>query len=68
MDKGGQKAAMRLGLLIFIVLVVLAIGEYFWGLVLESGNLPYMILMNVVDAALIVYFFMHVAQLWRSEE
>ena len=68
MDKGGQRAAMRLGLLIFIVLVVLAIGEYFLGLVLESGNLPYMILMNVVDAALIVYFFMHVAQLWRPEE
>jgi len=27
-----------------------------------------MILMNIVDAALILYFFMHVRQLWHPEE
>jgi heme/copper-type cytochrome/quinol oxidase subunit 4 len=62
------KSPLRVGLLVFIVLVVLAAGEYVLGLVLDSGNLPYMIFMNIVDAALLLYFFMHVRQLWRPEE
>jgi cytochrome c oxidase subunit IV len=56
------------GLLIFVVLVVLAVIEYFLAVFMHSGNLPYMIIMNIVDAALIVYFFMHFHQLWRPEE
>lgn len=68
MKNSGLKSPMRVGLLIFIILVVLAAGEYVLGLTLESGNLVYMLIMNIVDAALILYFFMHVRQLWRPEE
>ncbi len=68
MKNSDLKSPLRVGLLVFIVLVVLAAGEYGMGLVLESGNLVYMIIMNIVDAALILYFFMHVRQLWRPEE
>jgi|TARA_Y100000031_G_C8027428_1_gene295522 heme/copper-type cytochrome/quinol oxidase subunit 4 len=62
------KSLLRVGLLVFIALVILAAAEYVLGLALESGNLGYMIFMNVVDAALILYFFMHVRQLWHPEE
>ncbi len=58
---------LRKGLWVFIALSVLTVVEYFLALVMDHGNLPYMVVMNVVDAALIMYFFMHVAQLWRRE-
>ena len=59
---------LRKGLWVFIALFVLTVAEYIMAVAIDSGNLPYMIVMNVVDAALIMYFFMHVAQLWRREE
>ena len=43
MKNSDLKSPLRVGLLVFIVLVVLAAGEYVLGLVLDSGNLPYMI-------------------------
>lgn len=67
MERRILDAILRKGLWVFIALAVLAIGEYVLALVMEQGNLPYMVIMNIVDAALIVYFFMHVAQLWGEE-
>ena len=68
MQQASLKPAMRRGLWVFVILVVLAVLEYLLALVMKSGNLPWMIIMNIVDAALILYFFMHMAQLWRKEE
>ncbi len=68
MRVSGLSSLQRVGLLVFVVLVVLAVGEYFLAIFVHSGNLPYMIVMNIVDAALIVWFFMHFHQLWRPEE
>jgi cytochrome c oxidase subunit IV len=62
------KYAMRRGLWVFLALVVLAVAEYALAIFMTRGNLPYMVIMNLVDAALIAYFFMHIAQLWRREE
>jgi heme/copper-type cytochrome/quinol oxidase subunit 4 len=61
-------AILRKGLWVFIVLAILTAGEYVLAVTMEKGNLPYMVVMNIVDAALILYFFMHVAQLWGKEE
>jgi cytochrome c oxidase subunit IV len=55
--------ALRRGVWVFIVLVVLTIVEYILALAMKRGNLPYMIVMNIVDAGLIAYFFMHIAQI-----
>ncbi len=55
--------ALRRGLWVFIVLLVLTVVEYILALVMTKGNLPYMIVMNIVDAGLIAYFFMHIAQI-----
>lgn len=68
MQQASLKPAMRRGLWVFVILVVLAVLEYLLALAMKSGNLPWMIIMNIVDAALILYFFMHMAQLWRREE
>jgi cytochrome c oxidase subunit IV len=59
--------ALRRGLWVFLALAALTALEYVVFLVVDSGNLPYMVVMNVIDAGLILYFFMHVAQLWRKE-
>ncbi len=68
MEKGGLSPALRIGLWVFIALVVLTVGEFFLFKAVDDGNLPYMIIMNIVDAALIIWFFMHLRQLWHSEE
>jgi len=62
------KSAQKTGLIIAVILMVLAAAEYGLLLLMDSGNLPWMLIMNVIDAALILYFFMHIAHLWRAEE
>ena len=68
MERAILDAILRKGLWVFIVLAILTAGEYVLAVMMEKGNLPYMVVMNIVDAALILYFFMHFAQLWRKEE
>mgnify|MGYP001618428697 CR=1 FL=1 len=68
METAKLKHALSRGLWVFLALVVLALAEYALAIFMTRGNLPYMVIMNVVDAALIAYFFMHVAQLWRRDE
>jgi len=60
-------ALVRTGWLVFLTLLTLVILEYVLFLVLDS-NLPLMVAMNVADAALIMYFFMHVTRIWRRKE
>ena len=68
MERSVLSNVLRKGLWVFIALFVLTVGEYILALVMKRGNLPYMVVMNVVDAALIMYFFMHISQLWRRGE
>lgn len=58
---------VRVGWAVFLTLMVLTIVEYMVALVM-SRNLPLMIVMNVTDAGLIMYFFMHVVRLWRHQK
>jgi hypothetical protein len=58
---------VRTGWLVFLTLMILAIVEYIIFLVLSS-NFPLMVAINIADAALIIYFYMHVTRLWRREE
>ncbi len=41
--------------------------EYVLAQVLEA-NLPIMLLINILEAAAIVYFFQHIYRLWREDE
>lgn len=65
--RGRLSGAPLTGWLVFAVLMVLVLLEYAAFRVLSS-NLPIMVVMNVVDAALIMYFFMHLPRIWRRDE
>lgn len=66
--RGSEKAArLRLGLWVLIALLVLTALELPVAFRLPRP-LPYLLLINLADAALIVWYFMHVADLWRAEE
>ena len=66
MEQDKLKSTQKLGVVITVILVVLVALEYVVAIAMDSGNLPWMLIMNVIDAALIIYYFMHVAHLWRG--
>ncbi len=68
MHKPDLGAKFRLGLIVFVVLMVIEVVEYAVGVSLSNNALPLLALLAVPGAGLIVYYFMHIAQLWRSEE
>ncbi len=55
----------RIGIAVFVVLMGLVLLEYLIAIVMDR-NFAVMIVMNVIDAAIIMYYFMHVTRLWRS--
>ncbi len=59
---------LQLGLKVFVVLMVLAVVEWYLMVARVPGLLWYLIVIQVVEAGTIAYYFMHVAQLWRAEE
>lgn len=69
MEQRGLAAALRRGLWVFVALVVLTVVEF----ILLWLNIPrvlfrfLLLVINGVDAGLILYYFMHFAQLWREE-
>lgn len=60
-----KSADYRRIIIIFIVLAVLTIVEYFVST--ELGSTIFLILIALAKAALIIQFFMHVYRLWREE-
>ncbi len=68
MQKPTLEVRFRLGLLIFVVLMVVEIIEFAIGVALDWGALAFLILLAGPGAGLIVYYFMHIEQLWSSEE
>lgn len=61
-----KASAQRTGLYVFLVLMVLTIAESVIG-GLDNPITVLLIIIALVKAALIVYFFMHVYRLWREE-
>lgn len=62
-----QKSLMRLGLWVFVGLMVVEILEYASGVTLRR-SWPTLAALAVPGAGLIIYYFMHIPQLWRREE
>ncbi|MDX1662687.1 MAG: cytochrome C oxidase subunit IV family protein [Candidatus Promineifilaceae bacterium] len=65
MDKPKSKAYRQVAI-IFVVLVILTIAEFF--VATELGSAIFLILLAFAKAGLIVYFYMHIYRLWREEE
>ena len=69
MVRPGLKSALNLGLVVIILLAVLTVIEFFVPIGLERWPaLPVLTALALVKGGLIVYYFMHVAQLWRRGE
>lgn len=61
-----KASAQRTGLYVFLALLVLTVAESIIG-GLDTPITVLLIIIALVKAALIVYFFMHVYRLWREE-
>ena len=61
-----KASAQRTGLYVFLALLVLTIVESIVG-GLETPITVLLLIIALVKAALIVYFFRHVYRLWREE-
>ncbi|MBI2936105.1 MAG: hypothetical protein HYY31_04780 [Chloroflexi bacterium] len=66
--KAQREAKMRLGLVVFGVLMVIEVVEYALGVTIRRGAWPYLAVLAPIGAWPIVRYFMHVPQLWRHEE
>ena len=66
MEQERLRSAQKLGVMVAVALFVVTALEFLLFKAMDSGNLPWMVIMNLVDAALILYFFMHIAHLWRG--
>ncbi|HLF08125.1 MAG TPA: hypothetical protein VI789_02090 [Dehalococcoidia bacterium] len=68
MAKPSLGAQEILGLAVLAALMALEIIEYFIGIRISPGALPLLILLTVPGAGVIIWFFMHLPQLWGGEE
>lgn len=59
---------MRVGFIVFGVLMGIEIVEYVLGVNVQGGAWPYLAVLALVGAWPIVRYFMHIEQLWRSED
>lgn len=60
-----KKEAQRLGVIVFLALMVLTLIEFAVSVYLHST--VGLFITMLLKAALIVYYFMHVFRLWREE-
>ena len=61
-----RKAAFRVSWVMLVWLGILTIAEIVAGLVLKSTAL--LLIVNILEAASILYIFMHIKTVWSSEE
>ncbi len=67
MERPRLGAAFRLGLQVIVILGVLTAIEFAVATGMDSSATGPVLVLAVIKAALILYYFMHVAQLWRRE-
>lgn len=60
-----RKAGFRTGVMVLVVLAVLTVLEFFAA---SLGSTILMILFMLAKGAAILYYFMHVTSVWRTEE
>ncbi len=69
-DKSGSTGlnrALWLGWVVIAALFVVEVVEYFVGVAMDSGAFLFMVLLAVPGGGLIVWYFMHVKQLWSND-
>jgi heme/copper-type cytochrome/quinol oxidase subunit 4 len=67
-NKSALSAKTRLGIIVFVALIVLEVLEYVLGIAIKHGNWPIMAVLALIGAWPILWYFMHLHQLWHREE
>lgn len=62
-----KAAAYRQGVIVFIVLAILTVIEFFVSSAF-NGSAVLLLIIALLKAGIIVNFFMHIYRLWRTEE
>ena len=63
-----SKRRLRLGFVVFGALAFIKIAEYLVALTVRSGDWPYLLILALISAGLIIYFYKHIRDLWHREE
>ena len=66
MSDAGPKRRLRLGYFVFGALVSIKIAEYSISQIVHIGDWPYLAILALFSAWLIIYYYKHIHQLWRS--
>jgi cytochrome c oxidase subunit IV len=61
-------AKLRLGWIVIAGLAVLTALEYTIAVGIRQNVFPYLVVIALAKAGLILQYFMHLAQVWRGEE
>lgn len=67
MEADKKRAAYRQGVMIFLLLAVLTIAEFFVSAATD-GSVTFLMIIALLKAGVIAHFFMHIYRLWRTEE
>lgn len=67
MSEPSRKRHLHTGYIVFSTLVGLKIIEYLVAKMMPVGDWPYLGILALVSAWLIIYYYKHIHQLWRSE-
>lgn len=62
------RARLRVGFVVFGVLVAIEVTEYIVGVTMRGGAWPLLGILALIGAWPIVRYFMHIKQLWRPRE
>ncbi|MBI4298091.1 MAG: hypothetical protein HY676_06140 [Chloroflexi bacterium] len=68
MSKPSLAAKLRLGFYVLGALMVVEVTEYVIGTRVKRGAWPYLAILTLPGALPILYYFMHIKQLWHHEE
>lgn len=64
----GQLEKMRRGLVVIAILAVLTVIEFVVAINLETGRFRLLTVIALIKAWPILDYFMHISQIWKSEE
>ncbi len=64
----GLRRKLNVGFWVIGALIAMKIIEYFLGTRLHTGAWPYLAILALGGAILVLYFFMHIGQLGRGEK
>ena len=65
MPESGLRHRLRIGYYVFGVLITIKVAEYLVTKGIRSGAWPYLTVLALAGAWLIIYYFMHISQIWR---